>query len=97
MAKSPIDIENFEQEILNDLKNNHFVSTKNSKQIMRVAEQAATNYIKRDNRVNVRISGSDLNMIKKTAAEEGLPYQTLLASIIHKFVSGRLVDKEKYA
>jgi len=97
MSKKNIDIESYEQEILKDFESGEFVSVKNSEQVMQLAQQAARNYIVRDNRVNVRISGADLNMIKKTAVEEGLPYQTLLASIIHKFVSGRLVDKEKYA
>lgn len=97
MSKRVTSIDNDEQDILNDFENGEFVSVEGSEQIMKLAKQAASNYIVRDNRVNVRISGADLNMIKKTAVEEGLPYQTLLSSIIHKFVSGRLVDKEKYA
>lgn len=97
MNKKDIDIESYEQDILDDFEKGEFVSVKNSKEIMHLAEQAASNYIKRDNRVNVRVSGSDLNMIKKVAVEEGLPYQTLLASIIHKFASGRLIDRERYA
>jgi predicted DNA binding CopG/RHH family protein len=40
--------------------------------------------------VNIRISGKDLDALQKRALEEGLPYQTLIASLIHKFVSGRL-------
>lgn len=96
MNKKNIDIESYEQDILNDLDKGEFVSVKNAKEIMHLAQQAASNYIKRDNRVNVRISGADLNMIKQVAVEEGLPYQTLLASIIHKFVSGRLINKERY-
>jgi predicted DNA binding CopG/RHH family protein len=45
---------------------------------------------KRDHRVNIRISGKDLDALKKRALEEGLPYQTLISSVLHKFVSGRL-------
>ena len=48
---------------------------------------------KKDKRVNIRISRKDLEAIQKRALEEGIPYQTLMASILHKFVSGRLVDK----
>jgi len=40
--------------------------------------------------VNIRISGKDLDALQKKALEEGLPYQTLISSLIHKFVSGRL-------
>ena len=48
---------------------------------------------KKDKRVNIRISSRDLDEIKKRAIEEGLPYQTLIASVLHKYVSGRLVDR----
>jgi predicted DNA binding CopG/RHH family protein len=45
---------------------------------------------RKDKRVNIRISGKDLDALQKKALEEGLPYQTLISSLIHKFVSGRL-------
>ena len=48
---------------------------------------------KKDKRVNIRMSQKDLVAIQKKAMEEGIPYQTLLSSIIHKYVSGRLTDK----
>ena len=48
---------------------------------------------KKDRRVNIRISSKDLERIQKRAREEGIPYQTLIASILHKYVSGRLVDR----
>ena len=45
--------------------------------------------LKKDKRINIRVSAHDLEGIQKRAIEEGLPYQTLIASIIHKFVTGR--------
>ncbi|HEX3046224.1 MAG TPA: hypothetical protein VHY08_15820 [Bacillota bacterium] len=48
----------------------------------------------KDRRINIRISSKDLEGIQKRALEEGIPYQTLIASIIHKYVSGRLVDSQ---
>jgi len=48
---------------------------------------------KKDMRVNIRISRKDLEAIQTRALEEGIPYQTLMASVLHKYVSGRLVDK----
>ncbi len=48
---------------------------------------------KKDRRVNIRISGKDLEALQKRALEEGIPYQTLIASLLHKFVSGRLVER----
>jgi predicted DNA binding CopG/RHH family protein len=47
---------------------------------------------RKDARVNIRISSKDLESLKKKALEEGIPYQTLIASVLHKYVSGRLVD-----
>ncbi|MCL2092590.1 MAG: hypothetical protein FWH12_00190 [Treponema sp.] len=43
--------------------------------------------------MNIRISKADLDGIKLRAIEEGLPYQTMVASIIHKYITGRLVEK----
>jgi predicted DNA binding CopG/RHH family protein len=44
--------------------------------------------------MNIRITRKDLDGIKLKAAEEGIPYQTLVASIIHKYVTGRLMEKQ---
>jgi len=48
---------------------------------------------RKDARVNIRISSKDLEAIQLKATEEGIPYQTLMASILHKYVSGRLVER----
>ena len=45
---------------------------------------------RKDRRLNIRISSEDLEAIRKRALEEGLPYQTLIASLLHQFASGRL-------
>ena len=47
----------------------------------------------KDRRINIRISRQDLEGIRKRAAEEGMPYQTLISSILHKFVTHRLREK----
>ena len=47
---------------------------------------------KKDKRINIRISGRDLDAIQRRAAEEGIPYQTLVSSVLHKYVSGSLHD-----
>lgn len=87
------DIEQYEKEILEDFEKGNFVSVENAKEEKHFAEEAARNFMKRDSRVHVRLSGADLNMVRRLAVQEGLPYQTFLASIIHKFVTGRLVDR----
>ncbi len=54
--------------------------------------EAARNTFKKDKRVNIRLSGFDLELIQERASIEGIPYQTLMSSILHKYVSGRLVE-----
>ncbi|MBL4658710.1 MAG: hypothetical protein JKX73_11965 [Flavobacteriales bacterium] len=55
-------------------------------------EAAAAHTFKKDKRINIRISNRDLTAIQSKASEEGLPYQTLVSSIIHKYISGSLID-----
>jgi len=52
----------------------------------------ASNTFKKDKRINIRISSRDLDAIQKRAIVEGTPYQTLVSSILHKYVSGSLYD-----
>ena len=59
----------------------------------RYRDYARTTF-KKDRRVNIRISRKDLEALQKRALEEGIPYQTLLASILHKYAAGRLVEKD---
>jgi len=49
---------------------------------------------RKDKRVNIRISQKDLAAIQKKALEEGIPYQTLISSILHRYLSGRLSEKK---
>jgi predicted DNA binding CopG/RHH family protein len=44
--------------------------------------------------INIRISAYDVEKVKQKSAEEGLPYQTLISSIIHKYITGKLVDEQ---
>lgn len=48
---------------------------------------------KKDKRINIRISQKDLDAIQMRALEEGIPYQTLIASVLHKYLSGRLIER----
>lgn len=47
----------------------------------------------KDRRVNIRLSSGDLSDIQVKALEEGVPYQTLIASVLHKYVTGRLAEQ----
>ena len=55
--------------------------------------QAARRTFKKDRRVNIRISQADLEDLQVRAIEEGLPYQTLISSVLHKYVAGSLTPK----
>ena len=82
-----------EKEILKSFDRNEFRTISDlDAEIQRYREVARTTF-KKDRRVNIRISSKDLVAIQKRALEEGLPYQTLISSILHKYASGRLVEK----
>ena len=55
--------------------------------------QAARNTARKDARVNIRISSYDLELLQARALREGIPYQTLMASILHKYVHGTLTER----
>ena len=48
---------------------------------------------KKDARINIRLSSRDLRALQARALKEGIPYQTLVSSVLHKYVDGQLVDK----
>jgi len=93
MTKKHLDLEKDKKEILQDFENDEFISVDNLDEELTLAKRAARNFMKRESRINIRISAADLDMVRRIAVQEGLPYQTLLASVIHKFATGRLVSK----
>ena len=84
-----------EQEILASFERGEWKPVRNQKgEIARLRAAAAATLLK-NKRVNIRISSRDLEALQARAAEEGVPYQTLMASVLHKFVSGRLVEERR--
>jgi len=61
-------------------------------EVERYQEYARATF-RKDRRINIRISSKDLEALQKRAIEEGIPYQTLISSVLHKYVSGRLEEK----
>ena len=83
-----------EREILASFERDEWSPLRNQKgEIARFRAAAAATLLK-NKRVNIRISARDLEGLQAKAAEEGVPYQTLMASVLHKFVAGRLVDTQ---
>ena len=89
MKKVKLDKE--EQEILDAFEADEFESVLTDSR-RKFIEKSAAETFKKDKRINIRISGRDLAAIQRRALEEGMPYQTLVASILHKYVSGSLYD-----
>ena len=83
-------LNNEEKEILESYDKNEWKPVKKLKIQRKRYQKYAQATFKKDKRLNIRISSKDLEGIQKKAIEEGLPYQTLISSIIHKYVSGRL-------
>lgn len=84
-----------EKEILDSFEKDEWVPvanlTKRKKELMAYAR----NTLRKDKRLNIRISERDLLELQKRAVNEGLPYQTYVSSIIHKFINGNLVEARK--
>lgn len=85
-------LENEEQDILESFEAGEWVPVKDQKEQATRHQRYAQNTLRKDRRVNIRISAKDLDEIQARAVEDGIPYQTLMASILHRYVSGRLVD-----
>jgi predicted DNA binding CopG/RHH family protein len=86
-------LDDFEQDVLTAYEKGEFKSTPPSKADLAKFKAAATATFIKDRRINIRLSSPDLMDIQARALEEGIPYQTFIASVLHKYASGRLVEK----
>jgi len=77
-----------EQELSDSFDRGEWKSVANLKGEVATARRAAANTLRKDTRINIRLSSNDLIRIKQRAAFEGMPYQTLIASILHKYAAG---------
>jgi len=84
-----------EKQLIAAYERGEFRPVKDQKGAKQTALQAARRYMRKDARINIRLSTADLEMLKQRAVEEGLPYQTLIASVLHKFVSGSAVAAKR--
>lgn len=83
----------YEEDILSAYDKGQLKSTSPSKAGLTKFKAAATATFIKDKRINIRLSSPDLMDIQARALEEGIPYQTFIASVLHKYASGRLVEK----
>lgn len=82
-----------EDKILKAYEAGAFRSVSPSKAELKKFREAAKATFIKDRRVNIRLSSPDLMDVQARSAEEGVPYQTLIASVLHKFVTGRFEEK----
>lgn len=81
-----------EKEILNAFESGRLNRVKTRKKGIEHHKEVAEATFKKDSRINIRISSKDLRALQKRALAEGIPYQTLVASVLHKFVEGHLSE-----
>ena len=82
-----------EQRIFESVEKGEWGSVENLEKEIKKAKEYARATIIKNRRMNIRIAQKDLKDLKVKAMEEGMPYQSLVSSIIHKYLSGRLVEK----
>jgi predicted DNA binding CopG/RHH family protein len=89
---SNIKLDNEEKEILKSIEEGEWQSVGDLEEETHVAKRAAENYLRKEERITLRISSSDLSQLKQKAAYKGLPYQTFIASVLHEYAAGHFVD-----
>ena len=82
-----------ERDILEKFERGELKSVPGADREMEIAPQAARNTFAKTRRVNLRVTERDFSRAHARAREEGIPYQTLLSSVIHKYLAGRLTEK----
>ena len=88
MKKTKIILDDYESEILEAYESGKLVLSESGVDFQAIAR----NTIKKNQKINIRIADNDLSALKRRAAREGIPYQTLIRSVLHKYASGFLKD-----
>jgi predicted DNA binding CopG/RHH family protein len=92
---SKIKLDKDEQEILESFERGEWKSVQNVKAEIKKHQEYARRTLKKDKRINIRLSSKVLEGIQTLAVENGIPYQTLMSSILHRYVSGYLIEKPR--
>jgi len=82
-----------EKALLNSVESGEWESIPDVKKERKRYQAIAKNNLKKDERINIRLASKDLMGLQKKAMEEGLPYQTLISSVLHKYVTGQLISR----
>ena len=87
----PLDDE--EKGLIRSIENDEWVESPETSKQKKLAKEYAEATIRKDKRMNIRISERDLKNLKKKALEEGIPYQTMVSMILHKYLAGRYSEQ----
>jgi len=87
----PIDQE--EKDLMKSIENDELEPVKNITRKKDEVVAAARNTLKKDKRINLRLTQKDYHQIQIKAIEEGIPYQTLISSLAHKYLNGSLTTR----
>ena len=90
-----INLNKEEKDILDSFERGEWKSVPNVKAEIEKHRKYARKTLKKDKRVNIRIPSKVLEELQAIAIEDGIPYQTLMSSILHRYVTGRLVDRTR--
>ena len=86
-------LDKYEEGVLAAFESGALLSIATKEELEQIRESARATAIK-DQRINIRLSAGDLRDIQVKAMQEGMPYQTFIASVLHKYVTGRLAEKK---
>ncbi len=86
-------IDQEEKDLMESIERDEWQPVKSIDQERKKAIEAARNTLKKDKRINLRLSQKDYHQIQVKAIEEGIPYQTLISSIVHKYLNGSLTGR----
>ena len=87
-TRHDVKLDPYESEILEAYETGKLIPMESDIDFQTIAKKT----IKMNKKINIRIADNDLNALKRRAAREGIPYQTLIRSILHKYASGFLKD-----
>jgi predicted DNA binding CopG/RHH family protein len=83
-----------EKELISSVENEEWTSVSDVDSFKKRLMQAAAETAAKDCQINVRVSKRDAEALKTKALEEGIPYQVLVTSILHKYVTGRIIERQ---
>ena len=90
-----VELDEEERDLLESYERGEWVPVPDMEARIAEYQEAARAFLRKDRLVNIRLTAHDLTALQSIALDEGIPYQTLMASILHKYVTGRLVERPR--